>query len=86
MVTSAGEPEAPITVAEAVKDRFYQAAYKAEGGTRNLLAGSPVGAVRRILLYIVVVVALVLDGTAGVLFGGLGLIAVLLLALSDTDV
>ena len=50
---------------------------------RSAVAGHPMGSVRRILLYIIVAVALFADGLGGTIVGGAGLIALLLLAMSD---
>ena len=50
---------------------------------REIVAGHPQGAIRRIILYVIVAVALLADGTVGILAGGIGLVALLLLAMSD---
>jgi hypothetical protein len=59
---------------------------RAEAGLRYVIAGHPAGAIRRILLYLVAAVALFMLGAStplGIIGGGLGLIALLLLAMSD---
>lgn len=54
---------------------------------RNLIAGSPNGAVRRIALYVVAGLSLTtliaFAGLAGIIIGGIGIIALLLLAMTD---
>jgi hypothetical protein len=54
---------------------------------RDVIAGHPEGAVRRIVLYLVLGVAalggIALDGIVGLVFGGIALIALLLLAMTD---
>jgi hypothetical protein len=54
---------------------------------REIIAGDRRGSIRRIVLYLVVAVsgltALTLDGVAGVIFGGIAVIALLLLGFTD---
>jgi len=60
---------------------------EAEEFIRSVVAGHPQGAVRRIILYIVlglcIVIGLVTDGIFGLLSGGFAIVALLLLAMSD---
>lgn len=58
-------------------------AERAEGIVRNAIAGSPQGMVRRTILYTVVAVALLSGSVFGLFASGVGLIALLLLAMSD---
>lgn len=77
MVTTLAEDE-PQEV-ETVKDRYVRFG-------REIIAGEERGAVRRIILYVLVAVALIAlagDGLFGLFFGGLGIIALLLLGMTD---
>lgn len=79
MVTTPEEIEEPPTRLEQVREDV-------EAFTRIIIAGSPVGAVRRIVLYLVIGIALLplaTGGPAGIVVGGVGLIALLLLAMTD---
>ena len=80
MVTPAEKPDPEPTAAQ-------RAAEALESGARIAIAGSPVGAVRRILLHIVCAlmygVLVYLAGTAGLVCGLVGLTALLLLAFTD---
>ena len=54
---------------------------------REIVAGHPQGAIRRIILYSVVGAAMVasigIDGVAGIIIGTIGMISLMLLAMSD---
>lgn len=74
------EPEDESTAIET-------AVAKAGTLTRVAMTGDPNGRVRRKVLFLTaalgILAALVLDGALGILLGGLGLIALLLLAMTD---
>ena len=57
---------------------------------RTLLTGDADGRLRRPLLFIAaevgIIAALVIDGIAGITMGGIGMIALLLLAFTDNEV
>lgn len=74
MVTNPEEVEAP--------DRPKVILNKVEEVTRTVIAGSPVGAIRRIVLYALVLIALVLSG-GNMLAVGFGLVALFVLAMTD---
>ena len=63
---------------QGLADRVRQ---RAEDAARTIVAGSPVGAVRRIVLYVIAVVAMVI--TAPTPLEVIGLVALILLAVTD---
>lgn len=78
MVTTPEQLEGP--------DRMAEARLAIDAGMREAIAGSPVGSVRRILLYIVsgtCVVALGAMGPSAAATAGLAIVALFLLALTD---
>jgi hypothetical protein len=79
IVTTPFPEEEPPTRTQALREQ-------AEAAARIIVAGSSVGAMRRIVLYVIVGIALAAGGTVGVLAGLVGIIAILLLAMTDQNV
>lgn len=61
-------------------------AQRVNAGVRLAVTGDTAGRLRRPVLFLVVAVALVLDGTFGLITGTAGLIALLILAMTDNVV
>lgn len=79
MVTTPEEIEPEATRAERARELSEEA-------VRILIAGSSVGGIRRIVLYAFiafVIVTLAAGGERGVIAGGFGLVALMLLAMTD---
>ena len=69
------------------QDEQETKADEVEAAARVIIAGHPQGAVRRIVLYIVlalcVFIGIVADGPVGLVSGGFALVALLLLSMTD---
>ena len=83
------KPKEP-TPSEIRVQRVRSAGEAVARSIRTLLTGDSDGRLRRPLLFVVaevgVLAALVVDGIAGIAIGGIGMIALLLLAFTDNEV
>jgi hypothetical protein len=79
-----------VTTPDAIPEpptRAERARASTESAVRLIIAGSDVGAIRRIILYVIAAVSLLVlatgAGTGGLIVGGFGLVALMLTAMSD---